>query len=310
MGKPQKIPISLSDDNKITVFYDGACPLCTREMGFYKRQKGADSIAWMDVSRCNEDYVAPDLSKELALRRFHIQEKDGPIVSGAEGFAVLWAALPAFRLFGRVARTQPLIWILEKVNQQFLKIRPRLQSMFRDCQMKDTTSLPDWLIRDLRSDHAGETGAIAIYRGILAVTNNDEIRSFAESHLKTEGQHLELIESVLPPDARSSLLPLWRAAGFLTGALPAMFGNAAVYRTIDAVETFVDLHYSKQVVRLSHEERFSEIHDILERCQTDEIRHRDEARNRLQNTPSMLSEAWCWLIGFGSAVAVTLARRI
>ena len=176
--------------------------------------------------------------------------------------------------------------------------------------LKQATSIPRWLLRDLRSDHAGETGAIAIYRGILAVTNNDEVRSFAASHLKTERRHLELIESFLPPHARSSLLALWRAAGFLTGALPAMFGNAAVFRTIDAVETFVDEHYARQIGRLSQDERFSEILDILERCRTDEIRHRDDARNRLDNTPSMFSEAWCWLVGLGSAVAVTLARRI
>jgi ubiquinone biosynthesis monooxygenase Coq7 len=89
-----------------------------------------------------------------------------------------------------------------------------------------------------------------------------------------------------------------------------MFGNAAVFRTIDAVETFVDEHYARQIGRLSQDERFSEILDILERCRTDEIRHRDDARNRLDNTPSMFSEAWCSLVGLGSAVAVTLARRI
>jgi len=185
-----------------------------------------------------------------------------------------------------------------------------LQSLFKDRHAKDTTSLPDWLIRDLRSNHAGEAGAVAIYRGILAVSNNAEVRSLAEAHLKTERQHLELIESVFPPEARSSLLSLWRAAGFLTGALPAMFGNAAVFQTIDAVETFVDGHYAGQIERLSQDERLSEIHRLLERCRTDEIRHRDDARNRLENTPSMFSEAWCWLVGFGSAVAVTLARRI
>jgi demethoxyubiquinone hydroxylase (CLK1/Coq7/Cat5 family) len=36
---------------------------------------------------------------------------------------------------------------------------------------------------------------------------------------------------------------LWRVAGWLTGALPALFGRAAVLRTIDAVETFVEGHY-------------------------------------------------------------------
>lgn len=32
--------------------------------------------------------------------------------------------------------------------------------------------LPASLVADLRSDHAGETGAVVIYRGILAVTRD------------------------------------------------------------------------------------------------------------------------------------------
>jgi predicted DCC family thiol-disulfide oxidoreductase YuxK len=131
----------MTDNQKIKVFYDGGCPLCEREISFYRRQKGADCVTWCDVSRSNENHVAPDLSKELALKKFHVQEKDGRIVSGAEAFASLWAALPAFQLIGRVVRTQPLLWVLEKVYRQFLKIRPRLQSLFKDRHAKDTTSL-------------------------------------------------------------------------------------------------------------------------------------------------------------------------
>ena len=32
--------------------------------------------------------------------------------------------------------------------------------------------IPAWLRRDLRSDHAGESGAVEIYRGILAVSRS------------------------------------------------------------------------------------------------------------------------------------------
>ena len=42
-----------------------------------------------------------------------------------------------------------------------------------------------WLERELRSDHAGETGAVFIYRGIAAVArwrNSAELLGFAERH--------------------------------------------------------------------------------------------------------------------------------
>ena len=41
------------------VFYDGACPLCIREIAFYKRRKGADGVTWVDVSDAAHKHSAP-----------------------------------------------------------------------------------------------------------------------------------------------------------------------------------------------------------------------------------------------------------
>ena len=81
-----------------------------------------------------------------------------------------------------------------------------------------------WLTGELRSDHAGEAGAVMIYRGILAGSRNSDIRQFAASHGVTEQGHLDLLETLLPPRQRSILLPIWRIAGWLTGFLPALVG--------------------------------------------------------------------------------------
>lgn len=173
-------------------------------------------------------------------------------------------------------------------------------------------NLPDWLVRELRSDHAGETGAVYIYRGILAVSRQGGVCGFADRHLVTERQHLALIENLLPRHARSWLLPVWRLAGFLTGAVPAIFGARAVYATIAAVEEFVDRHYQQQIDRLRREGICLDIAAQLERCREDEVAHRDESRQRLDQLPAnqagWLLRGWCRLVGAGSAVAVGLAR--
>ena len=174
----------------------------------------------------------------------------------------------------------------------------------------DTSTYPAWLISDLRSDHAGETGAVAIYRGILAVSRNPDVRAFAIPHLKTEQRHLELLEAVLPHRSRSLFLPLWRIAGFVTGALPALFGPQAVFATIDAVETFVDHHYAEQIDRLDATGTHRDIRDLLERCRLDEVHHRDEAREASARRPGHLTRIWCAMVGAGSAGAVALARRM
>ena len=114
------------------------------------------------------------------------------------------------------------------------------------------SGMPSWLRRELRSDHAGEYGAVMIYRGILAISRDAQARQFAERHLVTEARHLELMEEIVPPANRTRLLPLWHVMGWLTGALPALFGREAIFATIEAVETFVDHHYAQQIVRLGN----------------------------------------------------------
>tara|TARA_Y100001934_G_scaffold171328_1_gene203304 strand:+ start:1436 stop:2020 length:585 start_codon:yes stop_codon:yes gene_type:complete len=173
----------------------------------------------------------------------------------------------------------------------------------------DGGTLEDWLEAELRSDHAGETGAVAIYDGILKITRDPELISFALDHRETEAQHLVLIEQWVPIAGRSRLILAWRMAGFATGFLPALFGRQAVYATIDAVETFVDLHYSAQINRLATCEYRADLNSTLVRCRDDEIEHRNQARERATEPVGLFLNAWCWLVGIGSAGAVALARR-
>jgi len=166
------------------------------------------------------------------------------------------------------------------------------------------------LIGDLRSDHAGETGAVAIYLGILAASRNARIRHFAREHLATEREHLARLGALLPLNRRSALLPLWRVAGWLTGFLPALFGPRAVYATIDAVETFVDHHYEEQIRKLPADGPGGALRALLMACQADEVHHRDEARAAGAAPAGRLIQAWQWLVGTGSALAVAAARRV
>ena len=169
---------------------------------------------------------------------------------------------------------------------------------------------PAWLVADLRSDQAGETGAVYIYRGILAVSRDAMVRAFAQEHLQTEQQHLEEIDELMPPGSRSRLLPAWRLAGWVTGALPALFGRRAVFATIEAVETFVDAHYTEQIDALETEPRFAWLREVMIRLRADEIHHRDDAAGRLETPPGPVLKAWAWTVGFGSSSAVKLARRL
>jgi ubiquinone biosynthesis monooxygenase Coq7 len=166
------------------------------------------------------------------------------------------------------------------------------------------------MLEDLRSDHAGEAGAVMIYRGILAGSRDPGVRRFATDHLRTEEQHLKIMEALLPRAARSLLLPIWRVAGWVTGFLPALAGSRAVYATIAGVERFVVAHYQHQIRKLAAYGSAAALRATLEACQSDEARHRDEAEARGQQPPGAALRLWVALVGLGSRYAVMAARRI
>ena len=174
--------------------------------------------------------------------------------------------------------------------------------------MIDGTGPPKWLIADLRTDHAGETGAVEIYRGILALTRDEDLIAFARQHMQTELSHLREISGLLPPSQRSRLLRLWKMLGWLTGAMAALLGRNATFSTIEAVETFVDRHYQDQIDRLRLEDSQPAIMELLDRLRRDEVEHRNDAMRRRTSEPALLVKAWTWLVDGGSRVAVYLAR--
>jgi demethoxyubiquinone hydroxylase (CLK1/Coq7/Cat5 family) len=298
----------------LTVYFDGECPVCSREVALYRRQAGADSCQWVDASACAPSALGEGLGREQALARMHVRRADGELVSGAHAFAALWQALPSTRRWGRLAAWRPLNAVLEVGYRLFLGLRPL---------WRPDTSFERWLAAELRSDHAGETGAVEIYRGILAVSRDAGVRRFAEHHLATEQRHLVTLESLEPAVPRSRLLVLWRPAGWLTGALPALAGPRAVYATIAAVERFVDEHYAQQISRIDRElgradtgasgglnrPRLSALRETLARCRDDELQHRDEALAAGPAT-GWVAAAWARVVGSGSAAAVSFARRL
>lgn len=118
-------------DPKLTVFYDGACPLCAREISFYRDRSGGDQICWLDVSRTEAQEIPAGLSRDEALARFHVLTPEGRLLSGGAAFAQLWSVLPGFRLLGRISKAGSMPWLLEKAYVGFLQVRPWLQRRLR-----------------------------------------------------------------------------------------------------------------------------------------------------------------------------------
>lgn len=110
---------------RLTVWHDGGCPLCRREIAVMRRLDRAGAIDFIDVAA--EDATCPIDRGEL-LARFHARE-NGVLLSGAAAFAAMWRAIPLLRPLGLAARVPFVLAGLERLYLLFLRLRPRMQRM-------------------------------------------------------------------------------------------------------------------------------------------------------------------------------------
>ena len=133
-----------------------------------------------------------------------------------------------------------------------------------------------------RVDHAGEYGAVAIYRGQLAVfrrrPGSARIVGQLQEMERQEQEHLKSFDAILAKGrVRPTLLsPVWNAAGFALGAATALLGEKAAHACTEAVETVIGEHYADQVDELEQAgER--ELAGTVAKFRDDELAHRDLA---------------------------------
>lgn len=112
----------------LTIWYDGGCPLCRREIALMRRLDRKQAITFVDAAD-SYDGSCP-IDRAALLSRFHARE-NGVMLSGAAAFAAMWRAIPLLRPVGLLARSPFVLAMLERAYRQFLRIRPRLQRAAR-----------------------------------------------------------------------------------------------------------------------------------------------------------------------------------
>ena len=133
----------------------------------------------------------------------------------------------------------------------------------------------------LRVDHAGELGAVHIYRGQVAVFSRarggERMAADMAEHEAGEQVHLSAFDAVLSREGvrPTVFAPLWRAAGFALGAGTALLGEKAAHACTEAVESVIEQHYGEQIAEVA--EREPALAAELQRFRDDELAHRDHA---------------------------------
>lgn len=169
------------------------------------------------------------------------------------------------------------------------------------------------LAQILRVDHAGELGAVHIYRGQRAVMNAAPGHEAAAAQLAEleahEARHLARFDALLTETgARPTLLaPLWRMAGYALGAGTALMGEKAIAACTEAVETVIEGHYAGQIAELR--EREPALAAELSAFRDDELAHRDQALQQgAREAPGYALLAGA--IRVGCRAAIKLSERL
>ena len=116
--------------NGSTVFFDGSCPICTTEINQYKTLTPITEIQWIDVSQTS--FIPPKgQTKEQLMQRFHVLNYNAELLSGAAAFVYLWKQLPGWKRLAVIEKIPGAMQVLEFGYTNFLKVRPRIQSLFK-----------------------------------------------------------------------------------------------------------------------------------------------------------------------------------
>ncbi len=135
----------------------------------------------------------------------------------------------------------------------------------------------------LRVDHAGEYGAVQIYKGQRAVFDHLPHKARLSEMLKEmedgEQHHLAKFNELLAETKTRPTVfgPVWNVAGFALGAGTALMGEKAAMACTSAVEEVIEKHYAEQAEELGDTE--PELKATILQFREEEIEHKDTAIN-------------------------------
>jgi 3-demethoxyubiquinol 3-hydroxylase len=162
--------------------------------------------------------------------------------------------------------------------------------------------------RIVRVNHAGEYGAIRIYRAQISVARRlyPDIAHDLGEMLEHEIRHCTVFSAAMP--ARRSrpcrLISLWATGGALLGFLTALTGRQGIWTCTAAVEAAVHRHLDDQLGFLATRDR--DLHDAIRNIRVEELSHLHHAEMQLQ-PPNLYHRALRTLISFLTDLMIWLS---
>ena len=98
----------------ITVFYDGKCGLCRREIEHYKLISPEGVFEWMDITIDPAIMQKLNISYADGLKLLHAQDSQGKLHVGVDAFVLIWRQIPRWRILAKIV-SFPIVWPVANV---------------------------------------------------------------------------------------------------------------------------------------------------------------------------------------------------
>lgn len=130
------MPMTISPEFPLRVFYDGACPVCSREIACYLRKDREGRLLPVDISAAEFDPQPYGISRQEFLHELHVIDRAGKVFRGVAAFRAIWQAFPssaAYRLLSSFVGLPVVNQFARLGYSAFARLRPRLPGRRTGC---------------------------------------------------------------------------------------------------------------------------------------------------------------------------------
>jgi predicted DCC family thiol-disulfide oxidoreductase YuxK len=121
----------------VTLFHDGHCPFCQREVAWLEQHPRRERIRLVDIQADDFDAAAWGCSFEAMMGRLHLADAKGAWFVGMDASRALYAVLGYRRLVG-LTMLPGLAWCFDQSYACFARHRVRLGNWWQARQRRHT----------------------------------------------------------------------------------------------------------------------------------------------------------------------------
>lgn len=107
----------------ITVFYDGKCGLCSKEINHYRSIAEDGVFDWQDITQSMDALSKEGISLSQGLKLLHSKDEQGNLHIGVDAFILMWKQLKRWKILALIASLPIINPILKFAYKHFAEWR-------------------------------------------------------------------------------------------------------------------------------------------------------------------------------------------